>query len=699
MDDYIYDWGYGSDDEYSIFDEVADWYGDLDFSWWDDSDTSWLTDPVASAVTEIVNTAAPGEEAHGWRYFSDGTAIAPGGSKYYYQGEEVYDANSGTLSGILAGALSAGGDAAKKLLFKDGDASKGINMAGLGTLAAGAYKMFGGGDDINTGGYSKPVPIMSASREAVQYDDANRRPGSAGRRYFSDTTFTPSGGDVAGARAAAQTQAAGIAAAAPQYQAPAEPSPATPAPWERATSEFRQTGNPVAPSQQQPSPIGQINPQTGGLAMAAGGSVPKFNGSLHNNGFVLPGDVVAHADPLGEANKERGLQALHKQFGVEAIRGPGDAMSDSIKTNIDGQEPARVANGEAYVRPENVAKAGGGDMDEGASRLRGIMDELRKKRTGSTKQINPDNEQELRAAYGGSVKRFNTGDTVAGTTGGVTTSPTGAAVTGYGSSSANTLSPWVGDYVTNALGQGAAVADQPYQAYTGPLTAGASDLQGQAFAGATQMANSGYTPTQYQGGLFNAEAAQQYMNPYLQAALDPQLKEMKRQSDIQRLSDASRLTKAGAFGGGRQAIMESEGNRNLLDLQGQALGKGYADAYASAMGQFNADQNRRMDADKATEASRQYSADFSRQSLADLAKMGDTQRTIEQQGIDADKAQFEEERGWAYQMPQYKLNLLANLPTGGTVSTPNTTDYSQFSQGLGDLTAIYEELSKLGQTT
>jgi hypothetical protein len=94
--------------------------------------------------------------------------------------------------------------------------------------------------------------------------------------------------------------------------------------------------------------------------------------------------------------------------------------------------------------------------------------------------------------------------------------------------------------VTNALGQGAALANAPYQAYQGPLTAGASNLQQQAFAGASDIATAGFTPGEFTGG-FGANQAQQYMNPYLQASLDPQLKELQRQSDIARMDDASRL--------------------------------------------------------------------------------------------------------------------------------------------------------------
>lgn len=48
-------------------------------------------------VTEITNSSLPGSEAWGWRYYSDGTAIAPNGD-YYYQGEKVYSQAPGFMS-------------------------------------------------------------------------------------------------------------------------------------------------------------------------------------------------------------------------------------------------------------------------------------------------------------------------------------------------------------------------------------------------------------------------------------------------------------------------------------------------------------------------------------------------------------------------------------------------------------------------
>ena len=583
-------------------------------------------------------------------------------------------------------------------VFKNGKPENGINIAGIGALinmGGGVAEMLGfdmGGG--TSGGYNKPVPKMTAVQEAVQYDDTNRRPGQGGRRYFSDVTYVPEGGDTATARTAAQTQAQGIAAAAPSYTPAPTSASETPyvAPWERESSTMRQA--PAGPVRDDVSmEMAQIDPATGGLLFSGGGQVPKFNGQLQDKGFVVPGDVVRHADPMGQANKERGLQALHKSFGVEAIRGPGDAMSDSIPATIDGKEPARVANGEAYVRPENVARAGGGDVDQGSSRLYEIMDSLRQQRTGSSKQINPDNKQELSAAYGGQIKRFNTGDVVQADT------PVAAAakastdgVIPPDTSVASSLSPWVGDYTTDFLGEADALAAKPYEAYTGPLTAGASDLQSQAFEGMSNLADAGFTPTNFTTGTFDSAAAQQYMNPYLQASLDPQLKELSRQSKIQSLADSTALTKAGAFGGGRQAIMSSEGNRNLLDKQQDMLATGYSNAYDKAMGQFNAEQGRGLEAQQATEASRQNSADFGRQSLLDLANLGGTQRQIEAEGVAADKAQFEEERGWDYQMPQYLKDLLgANLPVGTNTTSENQDWQSQVNQMLAQLGVLLDQ--------
>ena len=273
--------------------------------------------------------------------------------------------------------------------------------------------------------------------------------------------------------------------------------------------------------------------------------------------------------------------------------------------------------------------------------------------------------------------------------GGIAALPTKKFATGGTSGPAtdttttSTLSPWAGDYVANMLGRGQALATAPYQAYTGPLTAGASDLQQQQFAGISNLAQTGLAPTQYSTGTFGTPQAQQYMNPYLMTALNPQLDEMKRRSQINLQPDLAKLTQAGGYGGGRQAIMMSEANRNLLSEQDKAVGQGYATAYDKAMGQFNADQQRALQAQQFQQAANEASANYGLKSLDALGQAGQTQRGIESEGLAADKAQFEEQRDYPYKMVQYQQGLLQGLPISTQSNNTNMSDITNLLASLG----------------
>jgi hypothetical protein len=377
------------------------------------------------------------------------------------------------------------------------------------------------------------------------------------------------------------------------------------------------------------------------------------------------------------------------------LRGKTDGMADEIETSIDEEQPALLSHGEFVIPADVVSHLGNGNSEAGAEKLYSMMDRIREARTGTKEQGKEiDADKFLAAASGGLMAAYAGGGAVQGfDNGGAVVAPTPTAPTAGGgipqdTSRTSTLSPWVGDYVTNALGQGAALASAPYQAYQGPLTAGASDLQQQAFAGASDIAMGGYQPGQFIGS-FGAEQANQYMNPYIQASLDPQLKELKRQSDIARLDDASRLTKAGAFGGSRQAIMESEGRRNLLDKQQDLIGQGYRTAFDTGASRFAADQT-------AQERSRQFGADFGMQSVKGLADLGEVQRGITSEGLAADRAQFEAERDFAYKMPQYQLGLLSGLPIGASTASVNPDSLSKLQSDVGGLASLYKTLAGLG---
>jgi hypothetical protein len=221
------------------------------------------------------------------------------------------------------------------------------------------------------------------------------------------------------------------------------------------------------------------------------------------------------------------------------------------------------------------------------------------------------------------------------------------------------------------------------------------------------------------------------MNPYLQMSLDPQLEEARRQSQITQLGNNAKLTSAGAFGGGRQAIMDAETQRNLGTNLSNITGAGYNTAYANAQAQFNADQARKiqeaqfgamqgmtaaqmqaqygLSADQANELSKQFGSTFGlnaqkaaldaaniqgqlglTQNQTKLANLnaqlgaGTAERGITSEGIAADLAEFEKQRQFPYQQVQFQRDMISGMPISSLSNTP------------GSLSAIGELLNSLG---
>jgi len=260
------------------------------------------------------------------------------------------------------------------------------------------------------------------------------------------------------------------------------------------------------------------------------------------------------------------------------------------------------------------------------------------------------------------------------------------------------------------LGRGAALANMPYTPYEGPLSAGPSALQSQAFQGlgALQVpsnASMQYNPMSFTGAAYAppsaADAAagipgvttpasgnvvQQYMTPYLQAALNPQLASARREAQISAQNLQSQFGKAGAYGGSRQGVAEAELQRGLLDRMADITGRGYNEAFTQAQNQFNAEQNRQMQA--AQQASR-LGIDI----LGAQRTGGAEERNIEQSGIAADLAQFEFERDYPQRQVQFMRSLLQGLPL--ETQAYNYTSTSPLQTIAGGASDIYDILGRL----
>ena len=269
------------------------------------------------------------------------------------------------------------------------------------------------------------------------------------------------------------------------------------------------------------------------------------------------------------------------------------------------------------------------------------------------------------------------------------------ATTGLESS----LSPWAGPYVTDILGKGEALASTPYTAFGGPLTAGPSSLQNQAFQGigalgipqATNVGSftgSEYVPPTAADALTGATAAegyfgpasgnvvQNYMNPYLEAALQPQYAQAAEDYGIAQRDLQSRYANAGAYGGSRQGVAEGMLGGKALQNMSAITGRGYEQAYANAQDMFNRDRTYGLDA------------------LMQQANLGQTQRDIEGQGVAADIAQFQEERDYPYKQLQYQQSLLEGLPI--STQAYNFSEPSTFNQAAGGAGTIIGLMKDIG---
>jgi len=491
--------------------------------------------------------------------------------------------------------------------------------AGLAATGTALYGLLGGGNKPQTAGYKGKIPELAAVREQIKQPEYVPYSGKAvmGRQFFTPTEYVEPG-KAAETREAAKVKAEGIA----QVAAPAAAT---------------------APNPNVTAPV-KADTKTAPTAMG------------------IYDEFMAAQQPVSAA--QGGLMASGKY-----LRGGTDGMADKIPSSIDGVQPAALSHGEFVIPADVVSHLGNGNSDAGANQLYRMMDRVRKDRTGTTRQgkkINPDKY------LGGGIANYASGGIAKFTAGGASTVNAGAssitAQNPLGSTTETTLAPYVGDYVTDMLGQAQALAGEGYQGYQGPLTAGTSPLQQQAFTAAGNI-----NPQ----ATFNTANLQAYMNPYTQLALQPQLDELRRQAQISQANLQGQFAKAGAFGGGREAIARSEGMRNLQTAQAGIIGKGFENAFTQAMNQYNIGRQ---------------------QQLADvnaLAGLGAQERAIEQEGITALQKQFEQEKMDPYNKLLFQQSMLQGLPVGTTTTTPNLSDLGKTSLTLEQANKIYDILKKI----
>lgn len=216
---------------------------------------------------------------------------------------------------------------------------------------------------------------------------------------------------------------------------------------------------------------------------------------------------------------------------------------------------------------------------------------------------------------------------------------------------------WAADAAFSNWQRAQQIAQQPYQQYPGNMLAGWNQGQQQGYNSALNNANIGipalqlgqqlatqagaFQPSQVQGGGYQAAlpsvmntaahsagpaqqmgAAQMdrgdvrnvqagnftqanlndYMNPYIGSVVNTTLGQLGRQNDVLQNQANAKAASAGAFGGSRQAIMNSENNRNFMDTAANTTANLYNTGFNTAQQAIATDQNRALQAGQLNQA-------------------------------------------------------------------------------------------------
>jgi hypothetical protein len=292
------------------------------------------------------------------------------------------------------------------------------------------------------------------------------------------------------------------------------------------------------------------------------------------------------------------------------------------------------------------------------------------------------------------------------------------------------LPEWARGYAKDTLEKTAALSEKPYQAYDQNRIAGFSPMQQQAQQGAANMQTSGatgmgqgiagaaalgglnqdYDGMQMRSQNFGGRSAAQYMNPYVEQAMAPQLREAQRSSEMMGQQSAAKAVGQGAFGGSRSGLVEAERQRNLATQQGDIRAQGLNTAYNNAQSQFNADQARNMQAQQANIGQQQFGANLGLQGLntalqgantlgqlggqqfqqgMDINKLqsayGGQQQAMQQQGLSQAYQDFQNQQNYPYKQLGFMSDMVRGLPLGQVTSKSMYEPDPGMAQQIGSL--------------
>lgn len=290
------------------------------------------------------------------------------------------------------------------------------------------------------------------------------------------------------------------------------------------------------------------------------------------------------------------------------------------------------------------------------------------------------------------------------------------------------LPAWVDAAAQKNLKIADKIASQPYEGYTGDLTAGTTQTGQNAlnlananatawlpqFASSASTANdvSSYTPRNFLSGDVSS-----YMNPYISNVENAAMQNMDTafKQNLNTIGDSA--ISAGAFGGSRQGVAEgvaaSENARQMGDLSAQLRAQGY-DTASNLMMQ---DYDRDLQGAQTRLAGAQAGSDIAtagntaaNQNSTILATLGEQERQTAQEQLQEQYAKWQEEQNYDVNNLNLRLAAVGATPYGGTQTQTSTgsgggsTGLSVFGSALSLLPLLFSsdrndktDIEKLGK--
>jgi len=240
------------------------------------------------------------------------------------------------------------------------------------------------------------------------------------------------------------------------------------------------------------------------------------------------------------------------------------------------------------------------------------------------------------------------------------------------------LPEYVKPYVTEMLGKAQSLADQPYQQYTGQQTAGINPQLAQGYQQMQNMAPSGFI--NQAGALagvgatntFDNAAAQQYMSPYMQNVVDVQKNQAISDYGRSIPGMGANAARVGGLGGTRNALVQSEAQRNLGNQLSNIQATGSQNAFQNAQNQYNQAQNQLFQgAGLMGQAGQQQYAQQMGIAQGNVAA-GTGLRGIEQEALNVPYQNYTNQINYPYQQLGYMSSLIHGLPISGGFYQTNT---------------------------